>query len=61
MKHKTIITLFIFTLLMLQGCVTQVIGLAASTTVAVASVPVKMSAAAAAAVTSTVIETIIGD
>lgn len=61
MKHKTIITLFIFTVVILQGCVTQVIGLAASTTVAVASVPVKMSAAAAGAVTSTVIETIVGD
>lgn len=60
-KYRMITTLFIFNLLMLQGCVTQVIGIAASTTIAVASVPVKMSAAAAGAVTSTVIGTIVGD
>jgi len=46
---------------MLQGCATQVIGIVASTTIAVASVPVKMTAAAAGAVTSTVIGTIVGD
>jgi hypothetical protein len=61
MKHKIIITLLIFHLFMLQGCVTQVIGIAVSTTVAVASIPVKMSAAAATAVTSTVIDKIVGD
>ena len=61
MKHKIIITLFIFHLFMLQGCVTQVIGIAASTTVAVAAVPVKMSAAVATAITGTVIDTIVGD
>jgi hypothetical protein len=46
MKSKTIITLFIFSLLGLQGCVTQAIGAAVSTTVAVVTIPVKLGVAA---------------
>jgi hypothetical protein len=61
MKKTNSIPLFILsmTLLMLQGC-TQIIGATASTAVAVASVPVKMSAAAASAATNTVINRVIG-
>ena len=62
MKNKSII-LFILSILALQGC-TQIIGATTSATVAVASVPVKMSAAAAgaaaSAVTNTVIDRIVG-
>ncbi|HIO93070.1 MAG TPA: hypothetical protein EYG68_09565 [Leucothrix mucor] len=60
MKNKIIITAFILGTLSLQGCATQIIGAATSATVAVASIPVKMSAAAASAATNTVIDRIVG-
>lgn len=60
MKKTPLIPAFIIiTLLTLQGC-TQIIGATASTAVAVVSVPVKMSAAAASAATHTVIDRVIG-
>lgn len=57
MKDKTIITLFVFSLLGLQGCVTQAIGVAVSTTVAVATIPVKLGVAA----TNIVIDSVTDD
>ena len=60
MKNKIIITAFTLSLLGLQGCATQIIGAATSATVAVATIPVKMSAAAASAATNTVIDRIVG-
>jgi len=60
MKNKILIISFITCTLGLQGCVSQVIGAATTATVAVASIPVKMSAAAASAATNTVIDRIVG-
>ena len=64
MKNKIMLTMFIVSALNLQGCATQIIGAVASTTVAVAAIPVKMSAAAAgaaaSAATNTVIDRMVG-
>lgn len=60
MKNKFTAIVFFFSLLGLQGCATQVIGAAASATATVASIPVKMSAAAASAATNTVIDRMVG-
>lgn len=57
MKNKAIIILFLLSLLGLQGCVTQAIGAAVSTTVAVATIPVKLGVAA----TNIVIDSVIDD
>jgi len=59
MKYKIRI-IFFLTLLGLQGCTGQIVGAATSATVAVATIPVKMSAAAASAATNTVIDRIVG-
>lgn len=64
MKNKLLTTAALFSVLALQGCATQLIGAAASATVAVASVPVKMSAAAAGAAagaaTNAVLDRVVG-
>ncbi len=60
MKHKIRIIIFLLSILGLQGCAAQIIGAATSATVAVATIPVKMSAAAASAATNTVIDRIVG-
>ncbi len=64
MKNKIIVATCLMSVLSLQGCATQIIGAVASTTVAVAAIPVKMSAAAAGAaagaVTNTVIDRMVG-
>jgi hypothetical protein len=59
MKNKIITIIFMLGIFALPGC-TQIIGAATTATVAVASVPVKMSAAAASAATNTVINRVIG-
>lgn len=63
MKKKLLTVIFLFSVLGLQGCATQLIGAAASATVAVASVPVKMGSAvagaAAGAATSAIIDSVI--
>ena len=60
MKNKILLITFVISLLSLQGCASQIIGAATTATVAVASIPVKMSAAAASAATNTVIDRVVG-
>ena len=59
MKNKIILTMLFVSILSLQGCAAQIIGTVASTTIAVAAIPVKMGVAVAGAAASAATNTVI--